>query len=407
MSEQLRPKLIKVLLSLGLSLSLVSHSAFADSGKARKSGLSQEMLKKITKKKHFKAVESAEGSLDLNLLKSTYASWGIDPDNKTSSINLIEAWKNFKKKKDIVVAVIDTGIDPEHPFLKKNIHVLQGNESLLNFGIDFSKGKTAVNKPNDDHGHGTHVAGIVKSVFPQVKILTLKYYNKNANGQDNLNSTIEALDYAVNMGVDVINYSGGGPEPDRRELEILKKAEEKGILVVAAAGNEESNIDNKDNAYYPASYGLKNIITVTAHNQSKQVLSSSNYGKKSVDISAPGYRIKSALPHSRSGYLTGTSQATAFVSGVAALIKSHYPQLSAEDLKMLIKKSAKQEITLTTKCASGGRLDASKAHQLATEFTSGSNTPASIAQTKSVKREVAQKFNQKAEHGKIFLRRAN
>ena len=303
----------------------------------------------VTKKKHFKAVESAEGSLDLNLLKSTYASWGIDPDNKTSSINLIEAWKNFQKKKDIVVAVIDTGIDPEHPFLKKNIHVLQGNESLLNFGIDFSKGKTAVNKPNDDHGHGTHVAGIVKSVFPQVKILTLKYYNKNANGQDNLNSTIEALDYAVNMGVDVINYSGGGPEPDRRELEILKKAEEKGILVVAAAGNEESNIDNKDNAYYPASYGLKNIITVTAHNQSKQVLSSSNYGKKSVDISAPGYRIKSALPHSRSGYLTGTSQATAFVSGVAALIKSHYPTITAKQMRMIIKKSAKKSGARWTK----------------------------------------------------------
>ncbi len=410
MSQQLRPKLVTVLLSLGLSLSLISHSAFADAGKSRKSSLSQEMLKKVTKKKYFKASEAVvrdAESLDLNLLKSTYASWGIDPDNKTSSINLIEAWRNFKKKKDIVVAVIDTGIDPEHPFLKKNIHVLQGHESLLNYGIDFSKGRTAVNKPNDDHGHGTHVAGIVKSVFPKVQILTLKYYNKNANGQDNLNSTIEALDYAVNMGVDVINYSGGGPEPDRRELEILKKAEEKGILVVAAAGNEESNIDNKDNAYYPASYGLKNIITVTAHNQSKQILSSSNYGKRTVDISAPGYRIKSALPHSRSGYLTGTSQATAFVSGVAALIKSHYPQLSAEDLKMIIKKSAKQEITLTTKCASGGRLDASKAHKMAAEFTRESNQPTNIARDSKVKREVAQKFNEKTEEGKIFLRRAN
>lgn len=410
MSQKLRPKLTKVLLSLGLTLSLVSQPAFANSGKSRKSSLSPEMLKKITKKKHFKASQAVvrdADSLDLSLLKSTYASWGIDPDNKTSSINLIEAWRNFKKKKDIVVAVIDTGIDPEHPFLKKNIHVLQGHESSLNYGIDFSKGRSAMNKPNDDHGHGTHVAGIVKSVFPKVKILTLKYYNRNANGQDNLNSTISALDYAVKMGVDIINYSGGGPEPDRRELEILKKAEEKGILVVAAAGNEESNIDNKDNAYYPASYGLKNIITVTAHNQSKQVLSSSNYGKRTVDISAPGYRIKSSLPHSRSGYLTGTSQATAFVSGVAALIKSHYPQLTAGDLKMIIKKSAKQEITLSTKCASGGRLDASKAHTLAAEFTKESNRPTNIATGSKVKREVAQRFNTKSKKGKIFLRRAN
>ncbi|ATH06955.1 hypothetical protein BIY24_03090 [Halobacteriovorax marinus] len=410
MSQTFRPKITNVLLTLGLTLSLGTATSYADAGKARKSSLSPEMLKKVTKKKYFKPSEAVvrdADSLDLTLLKSTYASWGVDPDNKSSSINLIEAWRNYKKKKDIVVAVIDTGIDPEHPFLKNNIHVLQGHESLLNYGVDFSKGRTALNKPNDDHGHGTHVAGIIKSVFPKVQILTLKYYNRNANGQDNLNSTIEALEYAVNKGVDIINYSGGGPEPDRRELEILKKAEEKGILVVAAAGNEESNIDNKDNAYYPASYGLKNIITVTAHNQSKQVLSSSNFGKKTVDVSAPGYRIKSALPHSRSGYLTGTSQATAFVSGVTALIKSHYPQLSAEELKMIIKKSAKQEITLSEKCSSGGRLDASKAHTLAAEFTRESSEPTNIAKDSKVKREVAQKFNEKKEKGKIFLRRAN
>jgi subtilisin family serine protease len=413
MPHNLKPKLVKTLLSLGLSMALLSTSVFADSGKARnrKNSLSPELLKKVTKKTYFNpktAVVRDKESLDLNLLKSTYASWGIDPDNNSSSINLIQAWKNYKKKKEIVVAVIDTGIDPDHPFLKKNIHVLQGKSSQLNYGLDFSKGKSSANKPMDNHGHGTHVAGIVKSVFPTVKILTLKYYNRNANGQDNLNSTISALDYAVNMGVDIINYSGGGPEPDRRELEILKRAEAKGILVVAAAGNEESNIDNKNNAYYPASYGLKNIITVTAHDQSKRVLSSSNYGMKTVDISAPGYRIKSALPNRRSGYLTGTSQATAFVSGVAALIKSHYPTLTAVELRMLIKKSAKKEISLMAKCASGGRLDASKAHTLAAKYTKEANQKRGLANKKKINRKVAQKFNsKKSASGSIYYRKAN
>ncbi|WP_127718081.1 S8 family peptidase [Halobacteriovorax sp. HLS] len=412
MTQDLKPKFSKMLLSLGLSMALLSMPTMADSGHARnkKSSLSPELLKKVTKKTYFNpktAIVRDKDSLDLNLLKSTYASWGIDPDNNSSSINLIKAWKNYKKTKDIVVAVIDTGIDPDHPFLKKNIHVLQGKSSQLNYGLDFSKGKVSASKPNDDHGHGTHVAGIIKSVFPTVQILTLKYYNRTANGQDNLNSTIEALDYAVNMGVDIINYSGGGPEPDRRELEILKRAEAKGILVVAAAGNEESNIDNKDNAYYPASYGLKNIITVTAHDQSKKVLSSSNYGMKTVDISAPGYRIKSALPNNRSGYLTGTSQATAFVSGVAALIKSHYPTLTAEQLRMIVKKSARKEVSLMAKCSSGGRLDASKAHTLAAQFTKESNQKRSLAQKPLVKREVAQKFNTKNENGIIYYKKAN
>lgn len=298
-------------------------------------------------------------------LISPFASWGIDPSNKTSSINLQDAWTNFVSNRDIVVAVIDTGIDPEHPFLKENLYIPNQKTTVQNYGLDFSKNRTQQFQPFDTHGHGTHVAGIVKSVYPNVKILPLKYYNPNASGQDNLNSTIEALRFAVESNVDIINYSGGGPEPALEELRILKLAEKKGILVVAAAGNEESDIDNKTNAYYPASYGLSNIITVTAHDQNLKTLNSSNYGAKSVDISAPGHRIKSALPNGRSGFLTGTSQATAFVSGVAALLKAQYPDLTTDHIKELIVRSAKKEVTLINKCVAGGRLDAHKAQTLA------------------------------------------
>ena len=329
-------------------------------------------------------------------LNGQFTSWGIANDSQTPTINLLGAWQKFKKKKEIIVAVIDTGVDATHPFLANNLYVPTGRVSAENYGVDFSKGRLNQTQPDDKHGHGTHVAGIVKSVFPDVKILVLKYFNPHASGQDNLDSTIEALRFAVDQGVDIINYSGGGPEPAVEELTILKKAERKGILIVAAAGNEESNIDDKKKAYFPASYGLTNIITVTAHDQSRTVLSSSNYGKRSVDISAPGYRIKSSLPGGRAGYLTGTSQATAFVSGVAALLKSEFPELTFAQVKTIIRESALKEGSLSDKCFSGGRLDASKAIDVAANML-GVEVSRAVAQ-EPLKGEAEKK------EGKIYYR---
>ncbi len=419
-------KMDKLIISTLISLTGLSTSVMGQTVQ-RPSSLPQHMMNKVIKKRYqrpatqssvaSKATPAAqEISFDVKILNSEYSSWGVEPANKTSSINLVPAWKAFKKKKEIVVAVIDTGIDPNHPFLRDNLYIKNGTASSSNYGIDFSKNRKDANQPFDEHGHGTHVSGIVKSVYPEVKILSLKYYNPKASGQDNLDSTIAALKYAVDQNVDVINYSGGGPEPALEELKILKEAERKGILVVAAAGNEESNIDIRSNAYYPASYGLKNIITVTAHNKQLQMLNSSNWGKKSVDISAPGYRIRSALPKGRSGYLTGTSQATAFVSGAAALIMSQYPDLSVEEVKEVIKRSAKHESTLMSKCASGGRLDAGHAQVFAAQYIKAKKTrglatkKGDVAQAKrrKVSRKVAMatKSKKKVKPGKIIIRRA-
>ncbi len=298
------------------------------------------------------------------LLTSRFSSWGIDPNYTKSSINLKESWKRFKKNKDIIVAVVDTGIQYNHKFLKNNIFTPEGSVSASNFGVDFS-GKNVGKAPKDSHGHGTHVAGIVKSIFPEVKILPLKYYNPNASGQENLNSTIKALRYAVDQNVDVINYSGGGPESSAEEKAILMEAEKKGILIIAAAGNEKSNIDKKQNAYYPASYGLSNIITVGAHDESNQIIASSNFGEKSVDIAAPGFRIKSAIPGNGAGIMTGTSQATAFVTGVVALIKSNYPGLNYQQVKNIILSSSRKIQKLKGKVLGGGKLDAARAIEVA------------------------------------------
>ena len=373
--------LMATIMSFGI---LWISPAYGQTTRKRKSSIPQHLLNKILKKKYQKKTakkakvikEKKKSQLPFSkrLLVSEFSSWGVQPNNQRSSINLIPAWKAFTKKKNIVVAVIDTGIDPSHPFLSKNLVVVKGKKSAKNYGIDFSKSRRDRKQPFDEHGHGTHVSGIIKSVYPNVKLLSLKYYNPKASGQDNLNSTIEALRYAVDQNVDIINYSGGGPEPALEELKILKEAERKGILIVAAAGNEESNIDVRSNAYYPASYGLKNIITVTAHDKNLQMLNSSNWGKKSVDITAPGYRIRSALPKGRAGYLTGTSQATAFVSGSAALIMSQYPELSTPEVREILKQSVKKEITLTAKCSSGGRLDAGKAQIFAARYLEAKKT---------------------------------
>lgn len=322
------------LLSLALSVSVLSTGAFS---------------------------KSSYSTLEL---QSRYASWGIDPEYKSASIKLKEGWEKFQKKKDIVVAVVDTGIQYDHPYLAGNIFVKEGKASPLNYGIDFSTGSKTTT-PKDTHGHGTHVAGIVKSIFPDVKILPIKYYNPNASGEDNLKATIRALEYAVEQNVDIINYSGGGPEASSEEKAILLKAERKGILVIAAAGNERSNIDEKKNAYFPASYGLSNIITVGAHDEENRVIASSNWGPRTVDIAAPGLRIKSAIPGNAAGFMTGTSQATAFVTGVVALIKSQYPEFNYEQVRNIIISSSEKTSTLDGKILGAGKLNAFNALTLA------------------------------------------
>ena len=277
-----------------------------------------------------------------------YRSWAVL--NHKASINLPHLnYTNFKK--DVTVAIIDSGIDVTHPYLRSNL-ILNNENKLL----------------DDSLGHGTHVAGIIKSVFPKVKILPIKYYDENATGKENLEKTIEAIQYAIKMNVDIINYSAGGDGASPREKQALEQAQDHGILVVVAAGNNGRNIDLAFNHYYPANYNLNNILTVINHNENIELSTLSNFGEASAHISAPGNRIKSAYPNNRSGYLSGTSQATAFVTGVAALIKAYQPSLTYQDIKNIILQSSKKEKSLQGKCLTGARLDARSALNLAQSY---------------------------------------
>ena len=262
-----------------------------------------------------------------------------------------KAWRLSKGSRKLTVAVIDTGIDANHPDLKDNLWTNEGETGLDAEGRDKASNgidddgngyiddvhgwNFAFNNNNirDDHGHGTHIAGIIGAsgrarlmgVSPDVSLMVLKYFDPKKPNQDPLAATVEAIHYAIEQGADVINYSGGGLSPNKAEREAIELAAKKGILFVAAAGNERTNSDVQ--AYYPADYGLPNILSITAIDDHSRILKTSNYGERTVHLAAPGENILSTLPGGSYGELTGTSQATAFATGVAVLLMSARPEL--------------------------------------------------------------------------------
>lgn len=240
-------------------------------------------------------------------------------------------FKKVEHKKEILVAVIDSGVNFLDPILSNAIpEQYKQDIKKLNFsnGVDF-----------DANGHGTHVAGIILGVMPDAKILPLKSL---VNGRKSLDATIKALKYAVEQNVDIINYSAGGLEFNQEEYNILKKAQKKGILVIAAAGNESSNIDDEKTTFYPASYKLDNIIAIgnSKTNWFKESNGfekepSSNYGRKNVDFFLKGKNVKSLSTNvDKCGleYLTGTSMSTPVFTGIIASLKAQYPELSNKEI---------------------------------------------------------------------------
>ena len=313
--------------------------------------------------------------------------WGLKKSDAA------RAWSVSKGSKETIIAVIDTGIDVSHEDLKNNLWTNEaeangkpGIDDDANGFIDDIHGWNFVsnnNKLTDNHGHGTHIAGIVgaeagngkgiSGISPSVSLMILKYYDPKVPNTDNLKNTVAAIRYAIKMGAHIINYSGGGTEYSQDEFEAVQAAEKKGILFVAAAGNERSNSDQHH--YYPADYPLKNIISVTAIDPGTEVLASSNYGVSTVDIAAPGQNILSCLPNNSYGLMTGTSQATAFVSGAAALIMSHKKlYYKAEDVKKYVLATGDTANTLAAKTKTSRQLNLFKALTILGDETSFSGT---------------------------------
>jgi subtilisin family serine protease len=315
-----------------------------------------------------------------------FRQWGLsntgDNGGKAGAdINAMRAWAVTRGSEQIVVAVLDSGVDYTHPDLVNNIwtrpEIIKAYEDddLTDGAVDDEHGFNVVDDngdPMDDNGHGTHCAGIIGAeggngigiagVNWNVKIMPLRFMD--GDGAGTTKDAIEAINYVIDrkragVNVRIISASWGSTTRSRALEDVIRKAYDEGILFVAAAGNASS--DNDQTPHYPSSYNLGNVVSVAALNRNDQLASFSNYGAKSVHVAAPGEEILSTwLEHS---FLEkkGTSMATPFVAGVAALILSENPKMSVDDLRARLLKSVDPVSSLKGKVSSGGRINAAKA----------------------------------------------
>lgn len=294
--------------------------------------------------------------------------WGLN------NVNAPGAWDKTTGDRRVVVAVVDTGVDYTHPDLAQNIwrntREIPGNgiDDDGNGFIDDTRGWSFVDKnaqPLDSDGHGTHVAGIigasgnngigVSGVDPNVQIMPVKV---SSNGSLLISNAVRGIDYAVKNGANIINCSFGGNTYSTALYSAIARANTAGVTIVAGAGNNGSNSDAAP--FYPADYDLPNIISVAATDATNQLASFSNYGLQTVDLGAPGANIYSTIPGSY-GYKSGTSMATPFVAGAAALLLSKQPTLTPVQIRSTLMNTGDALPALQGKTASGRRLNLNQA----------------------------------------------
>ena len=294
-----------------------------------------------------------------------------------ADISAMIAWSVTTGDDDVVIAVLDSGVDYNHPDLENNMWKRPANvpEYVDDTAgtVQDLQGYNAINNdadPMDENGHGTHCAGIIGAeggndigitgVNWKVRIMPLKFMNKS--GWGTTKDAIEAINYVIdrkNHGVNVrvISASWGSTNTSKALEDVIDKAYEAGILFVAAAGN--ASTDNDRRPHYPSSY--KNVVAVAAMDRNDQLASFSNWGAKHVAIAAPGAEILSTWLNDEYEEKSGTSMATPVVAGVAALVAGNEPRLSVDDLRKRLLTSVDKVDALKSKVSSGGRINAAKA----------------------------------------------
>jgi subtilisin family serine protease len=289
------------------------------------------------------------------------------------------AWDRQTDARNVVVAVIDTGVSLNHPDLISNLWRNPGEIPNNNidddgngivddvFGANFVPA-TATGNPDDDNRHGTHVSGTIGAMTNNssgvagttwsASIMAAKFLD--ANGSGTTANAIRAINYAIRMKADIMSNSWGGGGFSQALLDAIRAANQAGILFVAAAGNNIGS-DNDANPFYPCSYDSPNVICVMATDQNDNRASFSNFGKKSVHLAAPGVGILSTLPGGNYGQLSGTSMATPHVSGAAALLKAAHPTWTASDLKQQLLATVDKLASLQGLSVTEGRLNLGRA----------------------------------------------
>ena len=299
--------------------------------------------------------------------------WGLNNSDNGADVDAPEAWEIESGNGEVIVAVIDTGVDYNHVDLAENMWKNPGE--IPGNGIDDDKNGyvddvygidvgNSDSDPMDDNKHGTHCSGIIGAVgnnhlgvigiCPNVRIMACKFLS--AEGFGATSDSIECIDYAIANGATILSNSWGGDSYTKSLEEAIERAKDAGVLFLAAAGNSTGN--NDEEPFYPASYINENIIAVASIAQDDRLSWFSCYGATTVDVAAPGSDIYSTVPGSQYDYLSGTSMATPLVAGIAALLKSNDPSLDWSSIKQRIIETSVKTPALEGKVVSSGRVNA-------------------------------------------------
>jgi subtilisin family serine protease len=284
------------------------------------------------------------------------------------------------------VAILDTGIDTDHPDLESNVYKSEdkpnnGKDDDKNGYVDDTYGYNTIKgkgSGEDDNGHGTHVSGIVggrgnndvgvSGTCWSTKLLAVKFMN--SKGKGSTSDAIEGIDYAVKQGFKIINCSFGSSSKSSSLHDAVDYAQDHNALLVVAAGNDGENIDKHPE--YPASYGDSNILTVAATTSTDALASFSNFGSTAVDVGAPGDSIYSTYLGGGYRTLSGTSMAAPYAAGVAALLRKQESDATYGNLRYAIRHKVDKPAALNGKVAYDGRLNAEKALAAIASIVNGS-----------------------------------
>ena len=323
--------------------------------------------------------------------------WGLESTGQSvngragtadADVDAGTAWDTATGAPGVTVGVIDTGLARSHADIAPNLYVnpreTAGNgvdDDRNGFaddvsGWDFVEGD---NIPQDNDGHGTHVAGTaaargndgvgVAGAAWQASIVPLRVLGNDGSGS--VADAIMAYGYAARMGLRIVNLSLGGPDYARSELDAIAAAPD--TLFVAAAGNEGTNNDTTPS--YPCNHDLPNVVCVGASDRDDALAGFSNRGARTVDLAAPGVDIAGPWPDGGWALLDGTSMATPVVSGTAALLLARRPDASVATLRRALLGGVDRRSALDGVTVTGGRLNAAGALEELTGTTTSREEP--------------------------------
>jgi len=293
--------------------------------------------------------------------------WGL------SQIDAARAWGITRGSNEVIVGVMDTGIDANHNDLRSRL--------MNNLASDLTSENHRLTDPD---GHGTHVAGTIAAqgglsygLAPNIRLVSLRVLYGNGRAAP-VRYQINAIAHAIRYNIRILNFSGGGTSNDPDRLQAIKHFP--GIFI-ASAGNDNRNNDTHSQPHFPSSHRLPNLISVGASDSNDNrarwggILginrSGSNYGLRTVCVFAPGVGIRGSLPDNRAGNLTGTSMAAPFVAGIAAMIQSVRPDLRENTKRAIIMQTVDQSSSFQNISVSGGRVNAYHAVRFAMGLSYG------------------------------------